>query len=390
MTLEEARPLPPGKASRPRASRVVVLLACALAACAPARPAAAVPLFSSDGSCQGCHSAPPQLNAAGMRFLENGYRLPDSAVAIPAHARSLPVSVAGLVDYGETRSGGAITSRKGDLRSVDLRSLGPLSDRLAFDLAATLDPDSHLLAARTAYVQLDDAVRAAGVNVRVGAFEGDAPYLSDDRRPTVAEYLSPIDLEAHGIEINGEAAAWTYGAGLVNSRRIAHLRVGSHPLNRLEDTYYWVYRDLFGQRIGARMLFDRQDSNLRTLAWLQHLQAQGSALLEMGRLQLIPAYTFERFDDRPRAGNHARQQFGLLQAIAPFGREGRWVLTARAEHEYKTKTDFTPEQDRSLEVLDFAFYSSHHLREALECARSGDNVGGPPQTNVNLSLYVSY
>ena len=153
--------------------------------------------------------------------------------------------------------------------------------------------------------------------------------------------------------MNGAADAWSYGAGLIESRRsLSHAPAATRLFGRPEDTYFWLMRDLGGQEIEARMLFDRQDSDLAALAWLQHLQAQASARLEWGRLELVPAYAFDRFDDRPSAGIHQRRQTGLLEARVPLDAARRLKLTAFAEHDYTTRTVSSREADHHREALE--------------------------------------
>ena len=131
------------------------------------------------------------------------------------------------------------------------------------------------------------------------------PYLALSQAARFQDYLTAESLPARGLELNGVMGGWTYGAGLIESRRAQYsAAAATRAFERLEDPYLWLARDLGAQRVGARMLFDRQDSNLPFHAWLQHLQAQASAVLAVRRLALVPAYTFDRFDDRPAAGLH--------------------------------------------------------------------------------------
>jgi len=149
-------------------------------------------------------------------------------------------------------------------------------------------------------------------------------------------------------------------------------------------------RDLGGPQVAARMLFDHQDSNISFHAWLQHLQAQASACVPWGRFALVPAYTLDRFDDRPAPGIHLRHQIVLLEAIAPIDGAGRWVITARAEHDHVTRTLLTSEADRHLEVVNLACHVAPNAKAALEWSHAGDNVAGPSLDAWNAYLQVAY
>jgi hypothetical protein len=377
---------------------VVALLASAFA---PA-PSGGLPLFSRQQSapCTLCHSAFPRLNVVGLRFMQNGYRMPGVPVRSPWEAGNVPISISGNLGYAfaSTDTADAATGNRGRMNVGDFRlghlefhSAGTLNARVSFHLASDLDTDAGTIAATTAFVQFDDVIRDGKLNVKAGIFDAGPPYLSSARRTTLRDYLSPVALDARGLELNGVRSGWTLGAGLIDSRRtLARLRPGTRTFNRLEDTYFWAMREVHGQQIGARMLFDRQDSDLPTLEWLQHLQAQGSALIGSGRFALIPAYTFDRFDDRPAAGIHDRHQYALLEALALLGRDQRWALTARLEHEYRTRTVLTREEDHDLEVLNLAYYFNLNMRTAIECGHAGDNIGGPRVATLDAFIHIAY
>jgi hypothetical protein len=380
----------------------IPLLALLGPALAPA-PSDGLPLFSRQlqTPCASCHSAVPRLDPAGVRFLQNGYRPQGAAVSERAlRPTGLPVSVLGGLGLGwsisDERAAAAgsparVDSRPAHPRRLELESAGALSQRLSYDYASALDADAGKIETAAAFVQLNDLVRAGGLNVKLGRFDEGPAYLSSRRRATLRDYLSPIALAAHGLELNGTRAGWTYGAGLFESQRpLPPAPAVTSTLQRLEDTDLWLTDELHGQLVGARMLFDRQESNLRTLTWLQHLQAQGSALLNVGRVQLLPAYTFDRFDDRPSAGIHDRHQYGLLEALEQLGSERRWALTERVEHEYKTRTVLTREEDHDLEALSLGYEFGPNRRATLECAQSGDNIGDRRTTTLDAFLQLAY
>jgi hypothetical protein len=68
---------------RPENSFIIAITIAILSAIAgtcivSVQTAQAIPAFSRkyDVNCTACHTAPPQLNTFGERFLENGYQLP--------------------------------------------------------------------------------------------------------------------------------------------------------------------------------------------------------------------------------------------------------------------------------------------------------------------------
>ena len=171
---------------------------------------------------------------------------------------------------------------------------------------------------------------------------------------------------------------------------LSHASPATRLLGRPEDTYFWLTRDLGRQEIGARLLFDRQDSNLAYLAWLQHLQAQASALLACGRVRLVPAYAFDRFDDRPGGGIHQRRQTALLEASVPVDAAERWKLTAFAVHDYTTRTALSREADHHEEALELGFEVRQNAEVAFEWRHAADNVAGPRVDELHTWLRFGY
>ena len=157
-----------------------------------------------------------------------------------------------------------------------------------------------------------------------------------------------------------------------------------HP--PLEDTYFLLGRRFGAQSVGAQMLFDRQDSHLATLSWLQHMRCQLAAQVAMSRVTLVPAYVFDRFDDRPMPGVHERHQYYLLEGIVPLGLARRWVVTARYEHDYRTRNTYDPEDHRQQEVLQLAWQAVANGRLGLECARNDDRLAH--QGNADLEAFA--
>src|SRR5262249_38078207 len=151
----------------------------------------------------------------------------------------------------------------------------------------------------------------------------------------------------------------------------------------LEDAYLRLGRSIGTQSVGAQMLFDRQDSNLPTLSWLQHLRCQLAASLAGPGFTLIPSYVFDRFDDRRAPGVHERPQYYMLEGIVPLGAAYRWTMTGRYEHEYRTRNPYDPEQHRQQAVLQLAWQAIPNARVAVECGRSDDRLAHEGRADVD-------
>jgi hypothetical protein len=348
--------------------------------------------------CSRCHAAFSSLNTEGMKFLQDGYRMRDESGRRP-EPRHFPLSIVADMNHAIMLRDSAHSGPADDKETVQefrrgrigLHVAGTLSNRLTFHVEGNLPSEDGAFVANTSFIQLDDLAKNGTLNLKAGEYIVEAPYLALTRPARLQEYLSPVSLPARGFEFNGAAGGWAYGAGLMNSgRSVIGEGLEKRWFGRLEDTYMWLIRDVCGQQIGARMLFDRQDSNLPSLSWMQHLQAQGTALLEMPRAEIVSAYTLDRFDDRPAAGIHQRHQTGLLEARVPLDEGRRWLLTARAEHEYTTRTVFSREEDHQLEAIELGFDVRPNAELALEWVHAGDNVAGPRVDHLNAYFRFGY
>jgi hypothetical protein len=374
----------------------VALIALVVSVC-PA-PASGLPLFSRSESapCARCHVAVPALNATGERFLRNGYRAAGRAAHSAGESGALPASF--VFEAGETltrtdtlSAGGARGSRTpGEFRQqvLDVHAAGTAGENVSFHIQASMDSASAMRIT-VAFVQFDDVVGGGALAIKLGSFEAGLPFLSSARRPMGRDYLAPVEVAAQGFELNGGHAAWSYAVGMMNSSRTG-LGTGGRGFNRLEDTYLRMTREFGEQAVGGRMLFDRQDSNLPFHAWLQRLQAQFAGRFGANRFWLVPAYTLDRFDDRPGPGYHQRHQYVMLEALALVGAEREWTLVARLEHEHTTPTRITPGEDHDLEALRLARAVTPNSRVALEWSRRAELAGGPRDWRIGATVQLAY
>jgi hypothetical protein len=273
---------------------------------------------------------------------------------------------------------------------VELHAAGVSRDRWSWHVDQRVGTTSGTLETPTAWGQLDSR-GPEGVQVRAGRFETGLPFLAASRRTTLAPYLTPVSLDVGGVEMNGARDGWTVAAGLAeNHRQLPGGPERMRLLTHLQDTYAWVAHGFAGQRIGARVWFDRQDSNLPFHTWLQHMQHEVAGCFTAGAVQVLPAYVLDRYDDRPAPELHDKHHMALLEVDAPLERDRRWWLSGRVEHEYRTLTPYTRELDRQREALDLAYDPRPDTRVALEWTHDADNVGDPRVNQLDAYLRFGF
>ena len=394
--------------SRSHVIPLAVALAMGLAALAAwTSSLQALPLFGRKYSmqCTSCHLAAPRLNMFGMTFKQNGYRMPGAHGESPWDStgnREFPLALVGNVAYHlqstntEVAPGTKLRTNFSSFEQeqVEFHSAGTLADRVTFHFDNNFAGRGGLLSSGMAFAQLDDIMKNGALNVKAGIFDGDIPYLADSRKTTLAGYLSPVTLDAAGIEFNGAQSDWMYALGLINSNRdsanASVAKPGQKTFNQLENTYVWVARQMGPNMVTARVYFDRQDPRALGKSSSLHTQGELSAYLDRGRLILIPGYTYESFADLP-VGTPDKQHTGLLEAMWLLDKETHWVLTARYEHQYAGKSNgATGVADRGQAVLNLAYYVNPNARFGIDWAHLSDNVGSPTQDDLRAFVWVGY
>ena len=369
-------------------------------------PSRALPLFGRKYGmeCTSCHLAAPRLNAFGMHFKQNGYRMIGAHGESPwdSTAKEFPLALVGNVAYHlnstNTDLGNGSHERTKfsafEQQQVEFHSAGTLADRVSFHFDNNFAGAGGPLQSGMAFVQFDDLMKDGALNVKAGIFDGDTPYLADSRKTMLTEYLSPVTLDAQGFELNGARPNWMYAAGLINSSRSpdsasAH-KPDSKTFNQLENAYVWVTREIGGHMITGRVYLDHQDPRKANVTSSQHMQAELNAYIDRGRLILIPGYTYETFQDEPD-GTANRLETGLLEAMYLLGKDSRWVLTARYEHQYVPKVNgASGVVDRSLGVMNVAYYVNPNARFGVDWAHGSDNVHGPLTDDLRAFVWVGY
>jgi hypothetical protein len=386
----------------------LLALALALATLAPALgPARALPLFARKYgmTCTGCHYAVPHLNAFGMHFKQNGYRMPGVAGDSPwdSTARALiPLSVVASVAEHFTSTntdlGGGQHERTSvsafEQDQVEFHSAGTLAPKVTFHVDNNFEGAGGVLRSGMAFVQFDDLARDGALNLKAGIFDGDIPYLADSRKTSLTEYLSPVTLDGEGIELNGSRSGWMYAAGLINSARdpdtVLTYDPGNKSFNQLEDVYVWATRELASAMVTGRVLLDQQNPRKPNTTSSGHMQAELNAYWERPRFTFTPGITYETFSDMPD-GASDKLETGLVEALWLLDKDKQWLLTTRYEHQYAPKSNGAAAvMDRGQAVVGLDYYVNPNARLGVDWAHVSDNVHGPVTDDVRAFVWVGY
>ena len=352
--------------------RFLVVLAPAVALlqlCLTPGSGNALPLFARKYSfqCTQCHMAFPRLNAFGMKFRQNGYRLDGEKGKPPWEEKEFPLSLVGNVgiqnlNYKDNDTSYSTTSFVQN--AVEFHTAGTLAENITFHFDnGFANGAGGTLESGMAFVQFDDVAKSGAMNIKAGIYDADIPYLADSRKTTLNGYINPVTLGGQGVELNGMKSTWTYAAGLNNSGRTTG-KAGASTRNNLENWYGWVMKDVSnGQLVSGRVWMDRQDPRVADKTASNHLMGQVSAYLNKARWAVIPGYTYESFEDVPKTSGIGTGTMslsgGLLEALMFLDPANRWLVTGR--------------------------YEIRHVGTSDVVAQSGDDT----QTELNLSLFVN-
>lgn len=368
------------------------------------RGAQTLPLFAREYKtpCTTCHVAFPRLNAFGMQFRQNGYRMQGAKGENPWNGASFPLSLIGNVGINVTStdttnaatgSHGRVNTSEFVQNAVEFHTAGTLAENVTFHFDNGFATDTGLLETGMAFVQFDDLVQDGAVNLKAGIYDAEIPYLADSRKTTLHEYLSPVTLDGRGIELNGQKSGWWYAAGLINSERTMG-KPDAKTLNNLENVYAWLLKDIDGQMVTGRIYLDQQDPRVAGKSRSMHLQAEVSAYLNRGRWILIPGYTHEHYSDADFT-QRENVETGLLEGLWMLDQDSKWVLTGRYELRHMPKFDVGgveafAEEDDALAVGNLSYMLNPNCRVALEYSRAQDNVRGPKVDEVDAYVFVGY
>jgi hypothetical protein len=329
----------------------------------------ALPLFARkyDFQCTQCHMAFPRLNAFGMKFRQNGYRLDGEKGKSPWEEKEFPLSLVGNVGIQNLHTKDSDTSFSTTSfvqNAVEFHTAGTLAENITFHFDnGFANGAGGTLESGMAFVQFDDVGKSGAMNIKAGIYDAEIPYLADSRKTTLNGYINPVTLDGEGVELNGMKSTWTYAVGLNNSGRTTG-KAGASSLNNLENWYGWVMKDVKGgQLVSGRVWMDRQDPRVADKTASNHLMAQVSAYLNKARWAVIPGYTYESFEDVPKVSGPGTGTMslsgGLLEALMFLDPSNRWLVTGR--------------------------YEIRHVGTSDVVAQNGDDT----QAELNLSLFVN-
>jgi len=398
----------------------VLLLVLGLAVALPTvllipRSGDALPLFARkyEMQCTQCHLAFPRLNAFGMQFRQNGYRLEGEKGKSPWESKEFPLSLVGnagvqslRVEQGDSTGTGprtSFTTLQFVQNAVEFHTAGTLGPGLTFHFDnGFADGAGGVLTSGMAFLQFDDLGKKGALNLKAGIFDAEIPYLSDSRKTTLNGYINPITLDGRGGELNGTSSGWTYAVGLINSERTTG-KPGSTTLNSLENAYIWLMRNLDDQLVTGRVFMDRQDPRVAGKNSSQHLVFQGSAYLNHGRWALIPAYNFESFGDAPQTSGTGTGTLnlngGLLEALYFLDSSNHWLVTGRYEIRHVGKSDVSLSSSEDVQSeFNLSYYVNPNAKLCLDWTHAlmrmhnsiEDNPTEPTIDELQLYGHVGY
>lgn len=376
----------------------------------------ALPLFARkyQMQCTQCHMAFPRLNAFGMHFRQNGYRLDAEKGESPWESKEFPLSLVGNVGVQYLRAEEADTTGLGGRvhastarfvqNAVEFHTAGTLGPNLTFHFDnGFADGAGGTLESGMAFVQFDNVAKTSALNVKAGIYDAEIPYLADSRKTTLNGYINPVTLDGEGVELNGATSGWTYATGLINSERTIG-KAGSTSLNNLENWYGWLMRDVMnGQLVTGRVWIDRQDPRVPDKSASSHFLVQASAYLNRPRWALIPMYDYESFADEPNTSGIGTGtlavQGGLLEGLVFLDPANRWLVTGRYEIRHVGTSDVvTRKGDDTQTEVNLSFYANPNAKIALDWTHATfklhnvveDNLTEPTTDEVQLYAHIGY
>ena len=395
---------------------VVAPVAALLQLCFVPESGNALPLFARKYAfqCTQCHMAFPRLNAFGMRFRQNGYRLEGEVGKSPWEEKEFPLSLVGNVGIQYLRGEESDTSGAGGRvhasttrfvqNAVEFHTAGTLGPNLTFHFDnGFADGAGGTLESGMAFLQFDDVGKGGALNVKAGIYDAEIPYLADSRKTTLNGYINPVTLDGQGVELNGTRSRWTYALGLNNSERTIG-KAGATSLNNLENWYGWLMRDVSGgQLVSGRVWLDRQDPRVADKSASGHLVAQASAYFNQARWAVIPGYTYESFEDVPKTSGVGTGTLsvtgGLLEALYLVDPASRWLITGRYEIRHVGTSDVVARKgDDTQTELNLSYFMNPNAKIALDWTHATfklhnfieDNPTEPVGDEVQLYAHVGY
>jgi hypothetical protein len=369
----------------------------------------ALPLFARKYGfqCTQCHMAFPRLNAFGMKFRQNGYRLDGEKGKPPWEEKEFPLSLVGNVGIQNLNykdSDTSFTTTSFVQNAVEFHTAGTLAENITFHFDnGFANGAGGTLESGMAFVQFDDVAKSGAMNVKAGIYDAEIPYLADSRKTTLNGYINPVTLDGEGVELNGMKSTWTYAVGLNNSARTTG-KAGATSRNNLENWYGWLMKDVKGgQLLSGRVWMDRQDPRVVDKTASNHLMAQVSAYLNKARWAVIPGYTYESFEDVPKISGTGTGTMslsgGLLEALMFLDPANRWLITGRYEIRHVGTSDVVAQKgDDTQTELNLSLFVSPNAKVAIDWTHATlkqhnfieDNPTEPKQDEVQIYAHLGY
>ena len=376
----------------------------------------ALPLFARKYGfqCTQCHMAFPRLNAFGMKFRQNGYRLDGEKGKPPWEEKEFPLSLVGNVGIqyltaaqnDTSGAGGRVNASTTSFvqNAVEFHTAGTLAENITYHFDnGFANGAGGTLESGMAFVQFDDVGKNGAMNIKAGIYDAEIPYLSDSRKTTLNGYINPVTLDGQGVELNGMKSTWTYAVGLNNSERTTG-KAGATSRNNLENWYGWLMKDVMGgQLVSGRVWMDRQDPRVADKTASNHLMGQVSAYLNKARWAVIPGYTYESFEDVPKTSGTGTGTMtlngGLVEALMFVDPASRWLVTGRYEIRHVGTSDVVAQKgDDTQTELNLSCFLNPNCKVALDWTHATfklhnaieDNPTEPVTDEVQLYAHLGY
>ena len=235
----------------------------------------AIPYFSRKYAtpCTMCHIQFPRLNATGMTFKQNGYRLKGEEGEYLWQDKFFPVSGMAVFNYKMVnRKGGGWGGKDGsqNIFSVDemeFFSGGSLAPRVSYYISFGSEEEMDF-APGVAFVIFNDIAPESKANIKAGKFYNEFFYLADKRRFTLEPYMAPVTRTQYGVELNGEfqSQGIRYAFGAANDEMTTGTATDGTEItapgqttpkfkdvsNDIRAFYGWATYSIAGQTLGIR------------------------------------------------------------------------------------------------------------------------------------------
>lgn len=343
-----------------------------------------------DSPCSSCHVAFPKLNEFGIAFKQRGYRMADEGPGEPVwKLPGIPVGGMAAVEYAfrDDETAEPERSSAAAVAEVEFFFGGVLGPNLSFfgDFGADVTAGESLTP-DLAFLIFDDLVSDSRLNLKVGGFDVDFPFLSDPRSLTATGYLvriaadgaEGVSLGRRGAEVNGYLPTMTrYAIGIGNAAAL------ENDTNQLRAVHAWVAQSIellgFDQTVGLLYSADRNgDTSVGTD---DDTRAYGATLdLHYGLTGLVLGYF--RYDGGMSEGDpEIRSGLAeLLHAIRP-------ELVGVARFDFQDDAD--SEAERRQYTVSLTYLFEPNVKTVAELSVLKDTDAGGDNLDATTALLAA-